>query len=777
MGQNSFYRFVVYNPWKTIVLSVLCVLAMGVFLKDVAPSVSYKDMLGEDYPLLQTFERIQQAYTNDDNILVLIEAKEGSVFQKEILEGVKNLTEELWQTPFSVRVDSLTNFQHTVAHGDDLVVADLVDDPGSLDAQRLSYIRDVALSEPQLLNRAINQSSTVTAINISFAFPNVSLNEKLQADEFVQKTVEVFAQQYPQTNSYVAGIIALDATVMRISQKESGMFLMLILVMVLVLLMIMLRRIRPVLATLFVVLFSIAAGMAFSGFMGWKLTPFTASVPMMILVLAVADSVHLISGYLQSLAPEKDNKAALLEALQSNGKPIAVTSITTAIGFLTLNFSESESIGALGSQVAFGVMVAYGLSVSLLPALLSFLPVKPKAFNEKRKSKFAGQLAGAVIRFNGRILIAFSLLFGMAALFIPNNEFNDNLPTYFAESLPWRQANDFAEKEFGGAYTFSYSLHSEQPGGIASPEYLKRVEAFTDWLRSLPEVAHVATITDTVKRLNKSMHGDDPSHYVLPDDQALTAQYILLYEMSLPFGLDLNNQINLDKSATKVVITFRTMSTQQVLNMEQKIATYLDHHMPGINKEGTGVQLMFAHLLNDDTKGLIWGAVLGLLFISLLLVVAFSSLKMGLLSVLPNLFPVAMAFGVWGAMVGQVGMGMAMVSGITIGVVVDDTVHFLHKYYVQRFERGGSVQEALEYAYQNAGVAIMLTTFVLMAGFLSMMLLSEFRVNSDMGKMACLVMFFAMVIDLLVLPAVIALLDRNKVKAQTINLSAQSQEA
>ena len=543
MEQRNYYRFVVFHPWKTLLICLLVMSVIGVFLKNVAPSVSYKDMLGEDFPLLQTYERINQEYTNDDNILVLMEAREGTVFTPEILSAIKGLTEELWKTPFSIRVDSLTNFQHTIANGDDLLVADLVESPHALDEDRLAYIRKIALSEPQLLNRAVNSDGSVTALNISFAFPNESLNEKLQADAFVQQAVSQVAEQYPQINTYVAGIISLDATVMRISQKESGLFFLLILAMVILLLIFILKRVRPIFAVVLVVIFSVSASMAFSGFMGWKLTPFTASVPMMVLVLAVADSIHLINGYLQGVKKGLEGRQAVLNALEKNAKPIAVTSITTAIGFLTLNFSESESIGALGSQVAFGVMIAYLLSVSLLPALLTFVPVKARQMSVQTQSVWGRRTAGLVVNHCGKILVGFVAIFVTAAIHAPSNEFDDSLPTYFSESLPWRQSNDFAEKEFGGAYTFSYSLQSTVAGGVSSPQYLAQVETFTNWLRSLSSVAHVSTITDTVKRLNKSMHGDNPDFYTLPEEKALTAQYLLLYEMSLPFGLDLNNQI------------------------------------------------------------------------------------------------------------------------------------------------------------------------------------------------------------------------------------------
>lgn len=761
--QPRFIQFVVYSPWKTLFTCLILVLSIGYFLKDVAPSVSYKDMLGEDYPLLKSYERMQRDYTNDDNLLVLIEATDHDAFTPQTLGAVKQLTQDLWQTPYSVRVDSLTNFQHTEAVEDDLRVGDLVPESGLLDNAILNKIKQVALNEPQLLNRVVNPEANVLAINVSFAFPNKNLNEKLDADGFVQTLAEKFRQKNVHTKVYVAGLVALDATVMKISQQESGLFLVLILAIIILLLMCLMRSVKPLLIIIMVVLFSVIAGMAFSGLMGWKLTPFTASVPMMILVLAVADSVHFVSAFLHNLRLGNSKHKALEKALELNLKPIAITSITTAIGFMTLNFSESESIGALGSQVAFGVMFAFFLSVSLLPAMLSVTPIRARPGLPFQTKGWDKKMASMVCNNKGSILLISFVLCSALTAFIPNNEFNDSLPTYFAKTLPWRQANDFSESQFGGAYTFSYALSTQEADGIANPLYLKKVHRFVDWLRSKPEVAHVSSITDTFKRLNRSMHGDDVDFYRLPETRPLAAQYLLLYEMSLPYGLDLNNQVNLDKSASKIIVTFRTLSTKRILQLEQEIAQWLATNVPNVQVEGTGVQMMFAHLLDSDTKGLIWGAALGLLLISLLLILAFKSVRFGLVSILPNLAPVALAFGIWGLLVGQVGMGMAMVSGITIGVVVDDTVHFLHKYISARRNFGMSTADAIEYAYRHAGMAIILTTLVLVAGFMSMALLSEFRVNSDMGKMACIVMTAALIVDLLTLPALLALIDKKNV--------------
>ena len=550
---------------------------------------------------------------------------------------------------------------------------------------------------------------------------------------------------------------------MKISQKESGLFLGLILLIVVVLLIVILRAVKPVAVTVAVIIFSVIAGIAFSGMMGWKLTPFTASVPMIILILAVADCVHYITSFLHKLRNGEEKKQALVSALKLNFGPIAITSITTAIGFLTLNFSESESIQALGSQVAFGVMFAFLLSITFLPAVLSVLTFK-NVERVKAPNRESSYRAVTEFLFTHRLkLLPITMIVPLIfAYCLTLNEFNDNIPSYFAETLPWRQANDFAEQHFGGAYTFSYSLNTGKANSISDPVFLNKLEKFAKWLRAMPEVSYVNSVTDTFKRLNKSLHGDVQSYYRLPTDKQLAAQYLLLYEMSLPYGLDLNNQINFDKSATKILVNFRTLSTSEILIMEKRIEHWMAVNLTGIQASGSGVQMMFAHLLDQDTRGLIWGAGLGLLIISLLLILAFRSPKMGLISIAPNIFPAVIAFGIWGLLVGEVGMGMAMVSGMTIGIIVDDTVHFLSKYLFARRVEGLTAKNAVDFAFNHVGPSIVFTTVVLVAGFSAMALLSEFRVNSDMGKMTSIILVIALLFDLIALPVLLMIYDREK---------------
>lgn len=754
-------RSIVDNPWKVIAATLALVMGVGYFMQFVAPSITFKDMLGADWPGLRDYDFMQSEYTNDDNLLVFVEAKDGDAFDLEILEGVKKLTKALWTAPHSSRVDSVTNFQHSEADGDDLKVGDLVPSTVGLTSADLKRIKAVATTDPLAVNRVANPQGNVLAVNVIFRFPMLDGQEKLVSEAYVQDLVETFRSQHPQTNVYVGGLTALDAAVMRISMKETGLFLGLVLLMVVALLIVLLRTVVPVLASVLVLLFSVMSGLALSGMMGWKLTPFTSSVPMIILIIAVADCVHLIAGFVQRLNSGEDKKVALRRALQLNFKAIVITSVTTAVGFMTLNFSESPSIGALGSQSAFGVMFACLLSLTFLPALLSVLPVKPGRPKALATGRYDG-LTDRLYHHRQSILVGSFVLSILLGYCVTLNEFNDRIPTYFAKTLPWRQANDFSEEQFGSAYNFAYSINAGSADAASDPAYLAKVEKFTQYLRGLPTAAYVTSIADTFKRLNRNMHGDDPAYYRLPETRALAAQYLLLYELSLPYGLDLNTQINVDKSATKVLAAFKSMSVKEVMALDTEIRTWLDTNLSDVSYASTGVQIMFANFMSRDTRGLTMGAVYGLVVISFLLIFLIRSLKIGSMSILPNIMPALFAFGVWGLLFGEVGFGLAMVSGMSIGIIVDDTVHFLVKYLHARREMGLSARDAVSYTYESVGPSIVSTTIVLVSGFVLMSIISEFRVNSDMGKMTSIILLFALVFDLVTLPVLLMVFDNTE---------------
>jgi predicted RND superfamily exporter protein len=349
---------------------------------------------------------------------------------------------------------------------------------------------------------------------------------------------------------------------------------------------------------------------------------------------------------------------------------------------------------------------------------------------------------------------------------IPRNELNDVFVHYFDKSVPFRQATDYMNDHLTGPYVIDYILESGQPGGISDPGFLADVGKFAAWYRAQPETRHVNAVTDIMRRLNKNLHGDDPAFYTLPEDRALAAQYFLLYEMSLPYGLDLNNQINVDKSSTRVTVSIGILSSNELLALEERARDWLAANTPHIKRgEATGPTIMFAHIGKRNIMSMLSGTVIALILISLILILAFRSPRLGLISMIPNLIPAAMGFGLWGVLVGEVGLALSVVTGMTLGIVVDDTIHFLSKYLRARREHHQSPVDAVRYAFNTVGRAMGVTSVVLVVGF-CVLALSTFKLNAAMGLLTAIVIVFALMADYFLLPPLLMAWERKENETQ-----------
>jgi len=254
------------------------------------------------------------------------------------------------------------------------------------------------------------------------------------------------------------------------------------------------------------------------------------------------------------------------------------------------------------------------------------------------------------------------------------------------------------------------------------------------------------------------MHGDKIQWYKLPESRELAAQYLLLYEMSLPYGLDLNDQINIDKSGVRIIVTIDSLSSNETLALESRINQWLKSNLSKYSFQVASPNLMFAHIGKRNIIRMIIGTITALILISFILMFAFRSIKMGLISLIPNLLPAGVAFGIWGMLQGNIGLALSVVTGITLGVVVDDTVHFISKYRRAKLENQLNEIDAVRYAFSTVGTALWTTSVVLVCGFL-MLGLSSFTMNSELGIMTALTIFIALILDFLLLPPLLIALD------------------
>ena len=754
---QRYISFVITHPWRIFIMTLLVVMSAGSGGRFIEFTNDYRVFFSEENPELQAFEEMQNIYTKTDNVLFVIAPEDNNVFNSSTLNMISELTELSWQIPYSTRVDSITNFQHTVAKEDDLLVGDLVDRRATLSLNDISYVREVALNEPLLVNRLVSASGHVTGVNVTIQLPGMSLTEVPEVAQFARELKRTLEANYPNHKIYITGLAMMNNAFGESSQNDMTSLVPMMFLTIIVVLGILLRSFSATISSIVMIFFTIIFAMGLMGWLGWKLTPASASAPTIIMTMAVADTVHLLVTFLHNLRKGMNKDDAIADSLRINIQPIFITSVTTAIGFLSMNFSDVPPFHDLGNVVAIGVLFAFVLSVTTLPAMVILMPMRIKV-REEQKNGVMNSVANIVIEHRKFLLLVMGLIAIFLIAFLPQNKLDDGFVEYFDESVDFRQATDFSSQNLSGIYTIQYSLDQGGSGGVSEPKFLENVEIFSEWLRAQDEVMHVQTITDTFKRLNKNMHADDPDFYRLPASRELAAQYLLLYELSLPYGLDLNDQIGIDKSQTRLIITLENLYTEEMLGLEKRMSDWLDSNIEDVSYTVASPSLMFAHIGKRNVNSMLAGTTLALIVISFILILALRSRRIGLISLAPNLIPAGMAFGLWGLMVGQVGLSLSVVAGMTLGIVVDDTVHFLSKYLRARREKGMDEKEAVRYAFNTVGVALWVTSLVLVMGFL-VLSQSHFSLNSDMGAMAAITIAIALIMDFLFLPPLLMRLE------------------
>jgi predicted RND superfamily exporter protein len=757
---TRYVRWVVRWRWPIVIAVVAATALMAFGVRHLTFSNNYRVFFSPQNPQLRAFEDLERIYTKNDFIFFVIQPEDRNVFSRRVLTAIDVLTERSWKIPYSTRVDSLTNYQHTRAAGDDIEIGDLVKDPASLTDAQLEEIRQIATNDPVLRHRMVSPDGSITGVNVRLYPPGKSQSEIAEAVEAARHLAAQLRQEYPELRIEITGTAVLSRAFSEAPQKDMSFLLPLMYAFLTLAMFLFLRSFAGAVATLSVVALSAIGAVGLAGWHGVQLTGVSVSAPTIILTLAIADSVHILLTMVDLMQTRGMAKIeALVESMRINAVAVFLTSLTTVIGFLSLNFGDAPPLWDLGNITAVGVTLAWIYSMLFLPAAIAILPMRARQLG-LNMSLPMDNLADFVIRRQRPLLIGMSAVALVLTLSVARFEINDKPVEYFSRHNPFRVATEFMVDNLTGFYGMNVSLPSGEPGGINDPAYLERVAAFVDWLRARDDVSHVDTITDTMKRLNQNMHGDDPAYYKLPTDRELSAQYLLLYEMSLPYGLDLNDRINVDKSATRLTISNTDVDFKHLKRFKSEAEQWLrENGSPAMRgAEGASPAVMFAYIAERNIGSMISGSVVAFALISITLMIALRSVKIGLISLIPNLVPIGMAFGLWALIWGSVDFAISIVAGVSIGIIVDDTIHFLAKYMRARREHGLSSAGAVRYAYHSVGNALWANSVILVVGF-GALAFSAFWPNATMGLLTAICIAAALIADFLLLPPLLMWVD------------------
>ena len=554
MQLERYIAAVLRRRWLVVVLATLVMLAITAGARFITITNDYRVLFSEDNPQLAAFDALENTYSASNAALIAIAPRAGSVFTREALGAIEELTEAAWRAPYSSRVNSLTNYTHSEAFEDDLVVAPLVEDATALSDTDVVRIEKIALDATEIAGRLVAHDGRTAGVAINFILPENQDQAVIEITDYLHSVLAEARTSHPDIDYYMTGDVVMHRTFSDATQDDMQTLTPIVFLIIVGATIILLRSILSTLAIVAVLVFVINTTMGFAGWNGVVFSPTNAGVPIIVMVIAIADSIHVVTSVLLGMRRGLDRNAAIVESIRINAYPVFITSVTTAIGFLSLNASDSPPFHVLGNYVAFGVLCALVYTMTLLPALLSILPLRARHV-QAEETAFFDRFADFVIARSTFLLGAMSLVIVVLAIGIPRIELSDNMAQYFDERYEFRRDTDYVIDNLTGLDKLEYSLSAGREGGITDPDYLRKVDAFAEWYRQQPEVTHVQAFSDIMKRLNKNMHGDDPAFYRLPEDPDLAAQYLLLYELSLPFGSDLNDRIDVAKSATRLVVT------------------------------------------------------------------------------------------------------------------------------------------------------------------------------------------------------------------------------
>ncbi len=425
-GVTKFANWVVKRRWFIVIGAAMLAMTAGSGMQYLSFNNDYHIFFDAQNPTLLAFDALQEKYSKDDNVFIVIEPESGEVFSRETLSAIEDLEKMSWQTPFSTRVDALSNYQHTHSEGDDMYVENLASDVALKTNADIERIKNIALNEPLLVDRLINKEGTVTAVNITVNLPVDDMEGPMVVMAYVREMVAQWEEEHPGFNTYLSGFVMLNGAFAELSMKDMSTLVPIMFILILITVFISTRSFSGMVTAFFVLLFSIMTAMGLAGWVGIQLTGPSSAAPTMIMTLAIADSIHILVTMLQLMRRGVEKREAIKESIRINFMPVFITSVTTIIGFLTLNFIEGPPFHDLGNITATGVAAAFLFSIFLLPALMAILPSQVKEVTEnKGRILFVDRLAEFVISYHRKILpLSVVAIIGIS-LFIFRNELNN----------------------------------------------------------------------------------------------------------------------------------------------------------------------------------------------------------------------------------------------------------------------------------------------------------------------------------------------------------------
>ncbi len=797
MKQNKFIDridqlFAAIADWSVshrlwVVLFAALMLVAGLYFSSkVRFDGSLEGFFEKSDPVYHSYLEYLDEFLSDEvtYILYRVPESEHGPFDIGAMRTIGNLTRALEdEVPFVREATSLVNVEFMFAEGDELIVDELmINFPES--QEKLLEIKDKVMSKPVYVDYLINRTGEYAAIFLEMSAASPDPLEEIIHDP---EKGEILDNLYPQASDikvreimarpefadsgiefFLTGDPPMNATYNYMYMEDSTRISLYTLIIIAAISFLLLRTsLVGLLAPISVVVLSVILMMGVIGMMGWTVGLFITMAPSLVCAIGVAQAVHILQEYHRSKAEQGDKGVAVHQAIRKVGGPCMLAALTTAAGFLVMSISELRGLAEFGVYSAVGVLFTFVLSITLMVVFLasgkgkSNLVAAEATAGATSRTSMKGvnplvrHIVEGAIQLNFRhpklILFSFGAVFLWAFMGLTKLSIDFNFLDEFKDHVQWKKDTLLADEVMGGILGVSYIIETDEAGGVTDVELLKSLDEMQQHAESLPLVKKTFSIVDFIKDLNRTFHNDDPAYYRVPDDQELVSQLLLVYEMS--GGDELYEQVNMDFNRTVLDMRVVMCDTSEMRAIMDSINGFVDDNpVIGAEVRPTGIGLLWVRIAEYISATQITAYSLIFLMIAAVMCLAYGSLKVGLLSMIPNVAPVMITMGGMGWFGIHLDYMKLMLATIAIGIAVDDTIHLVTRYRSWYF-RLGNYSDAMVSALRDVGPALTITTLILIGGFAGYFF-TDLEVLSMFGILLAATIGLALLCDLLLMPVI-----------------------
>ena len=729
---------------------------------------------------LTNFNKLLDLFGDNEYLVVGIEAKENDsdIFYPETINLVEAITDFLERQEYVTQVRSITRYQYTDSSQGSLNTDYLIKDVGrfSIDHELQDEARSKIKTEPLALGTIVTSDLKHTRIAARVDYIGDTAKHKVELVNRLYHFVHEEGLDQKGYRIHYSGRPVLNYMFEVFAQEDSKILNPLMLFLITGILFLHFRSFVFAIAPWAVVISSISCLLGIQSLLKYPHTPIDSALVPTMIIIGIGASVHILTEFSNNLTTLNNSKRAAKNAIIEIWKPCFFTALTTSVGFLALSVTNIDPVKEFALLGALAPLLIFIFATTTLPALLSYKNFKMGSPNEKYSTSYIStimhSLPGFTLKY--RLPIFFLLLLSMIfiTISVPRLNVDTNFFNYFKKDNPARIDMLYFDDVFDGALSLEFIIDSGDKQGIKDPSFLTQVELLQKSLEEMDFLGKSNSVVDYLKDVNQSLNNDDPDYYILPSTREMVAQMLFLYRNSGP-DEDLSDILDFDERYVRLSIPTKNMSASELSVKLELISELLRTEFSNLNVSLTGDVVMFHAQEEYTNEGMFKSFYMALVLICICFVVVFRSVKYGLLSVVPSIIPILMTGGIVALLDINLDLGTMVIGAITMGIAVDDAIHFMNRY-VNAKKNSKNTKASILEATTTTGRAVLLSSIVLVLGF-SVLSFASFVPVILTGLFVALIMTLAVIGDLVCLPALLFLVDsQTEESIKTTDFSSQS---